>query len=94
MVKSCVTEGIKFSLPPAAPIFVSLINMLPGIINNDGFMIGDIMTGAACGVGNVYPSGAPEFTSGFHRGSCCPVICVSLFHVIVIKFLALIVPFV
>jgi len=31
---------------------------------------------------NAYPSGAPDFTSGFHRGSCCPVICVSLFHVI------------
>jgi len=23
------------------------------------------MTGAACGVGNAYPSGAPDFTSGF-----------------------------
>jgi len=33
------------------------------------------MTGAACGAGNAYPSRAP----GFHRGSCCPVICVSLF---------------
>jgi len=31
-------------------------------------------------------SGAPDFTSGFHRGSCCPVICVSLFHVIVLSF--------
>jgi len=40
------------------------------------------MTGAACGAGNTYPSGAPDFTSGFHRGSCCPV--VSLFHVIVL----------
>jgi len=40
------------------------------------------MTGAACGTGNAYHSGAPDFTSGFHRGSCCPVICVSLFHVI------------
>jgi len=37
------------------------------------------MTGAACGAGNAYPSGAPDFTSGFHIGSCCPVICVSLF---------------
>jgi len=34
--------------------------------------IGDIMTGAA---GNAYPSGVPDFTSGF------PVIWVSLFHV-------------
>jgi len=41
------------------------------------------MTGAA---ENAYPSGAPDFTSGFHRGSCCPVICVPLFHVIVLSF--------
>jgi len=41
------------------------------------------MTGAACGAGNAYPSGAPDFTSAFHRSSRCPVICVSLFHVIV-----------
>jgi len=33
------------------------------------------VTGTACGEGNAYPSGAPDFTSGFHRGSCCPVIC-------------------
>jgi len=46
----------------------------------------DIMTGVACGAGNAYPSGAPDFTSGFHRGSCCPVVCVSLFHVIVLSF--------
>jgi len=32
--------------------------------------------------GNAYPSGAPDFTSD----SCCPVICVSLFHVIVLSF--------
>jgi len=32
------------------------------------------MTGAACGTGNAYPAGAPDFTSGFYRGSCCPVI--------------------
>jgi len=44
------------------------------------------MTGAACGAGNAYPSGAPDFTSGFHRGSYRPVICVSLFHVIVLFF--------
>jgi len=58
--------------------------------------IGDIMTGAACGRGNDYPSGAPDFTSGFHRGSCCSVICVSLFHVIVLSFgfWVMIVPFV
>jgi len=41
------------------------------------------MTGASCRAGNAYPSGAPDFISGFYRGSCCPVICVSLFHVIV-----------
>jgi len=31
-----------------------------------------------------------------HKGSCCPVICVSLFHVIVLSFgfLILIVPFI
>jgi len=34
----------------------------------------------ACGAGNAYPSGAPDFTCGFDRGSCCPVIFVSLFH--------------
>jgi len=44
------------------------------------------MTGAACGAGNTYPSGAPDFISGFHGGSCCPVICVSLFHVIFLSF--------
>jgi len=58
--------------------------------------IGDIMTGAACGAGNAYPSRVPGFTSGFHRGSCCSVICVSLFYVIVLSFVfwVLIVPFV
>jgi len=35
----------------------------------------------------------PDFTSGFHSGSCCPVICVSIFHVS-FGFLVLIVPFV
>jgi len=44
------------------------------------------MTGTACGAGNGYPSGAPDFISGFHRGSYCPVICVFLFHVIVLSF--------
>jgi len=44
------------------------------------------MTGAACGAGNAYPSGASDFTSCFHRGSCCPVICVSLCHVDVLSF--------
>jgi len=44
------------------------------------------MSGAACEAGNAYPSGTPDFTSGFHRGSCCPVICASLFHVIVLDF--------
>jgi len=32
------------------------------------------------------PSGAPDFTSGFYRGSCCPVNCVSLFHIIGFSF--------
>jgi len=44
------------------------------------------MTGAACGAGNAYPAGEPDFISDFHRGSCCPVICVSLAHVIVLSF--------
>jgi len=44
------------------------------------------MTDAACGAGDAYPSGVPDFTSGFHRGSCCPVIYVSLFHAIVLSF--------
>jgi len=44
------------------------------------------MPGAACGTGNPYPTGAPYFTSGFHRGSCCPVSCVSISHVIVLSF--------
>jgi len=58
--------------------------------------IGGIMAGVACEGWNAYPSGAPDFTSGFHRGSCCPVTCVSLFHVIVLSFVfwVLIVPFV
>jgi len=37
------------------------------------------MTGAACGAGNAYLSGAPDFNSGFHRSPGCPVICVSYF---------------
>jgi len=44
------------------------------------------MTGAACGAGNAYLFRASDFTSGFHRGPCCPVIYVSLFHVIVLTF--------
>jgi len=44
------------------------------------------MAGAAYGAENAYPSGAPDFTSGFHGVSCCPVNCVSLFHVIVLSF--------
>jgi len=55
-------------------------------INWFRYDIGDIMMGAACGAGNAYPSGASGFTSGFHKGSCCPVICVSLFHAIVLSF--------
>jgi len=34
----------------------------------------------------VYPSRAHDFTSAFHRGSWCSVVCVSLFHVIVLSF--------
>jgi len=54
------------------------------------------MMGATCVAGNAYASGAPYFTSGFHRGLCCPVICVSLFHKMVLSFgfRVLIVPFV
>jgi len=44
------------------------------------------MTGVVCGAENAYPSGTPDFTSGFHRGSCCLVIYVFLFHVIVLSF--------
>jgi len=40
------------------------------------------MTGAACGTGDTYP----DFTSGFHSGSGCPVMCVALVHVIVLFF--------
>jgi len=53
--------------------------------------IRDIMTGAACGAGKSYPSRAPYFTSGFYRGSCCPVICVSSFHIFVFGFWVVIV---
>jgi len=35
------------------------------------------------------PSGAPDFTFCFHRSSCYPVICVSLFHVLYFGFWAL-----
>jgi len=51
------------------------------------------MTGVACEAGNDYPVHL-IYTSGFYRGSCCPVVCVSLFHVIVLSFvfLVLIVP--
>jgi len=45
-----------------------------------------MLTGAACGEGNAYPSGVPDFTSDFLRGSCCPVICVFLFHAIILSF--------
>jgi len=44
------------------------------------------MTGAACEAGNTYPSVALDVTSDFHRGSCFPVICVFLFHIIVLSF--------
>jgi len=39
------------------------------------------MTGTAYEAGNAYPSGAPDFTSEFRRGSRCPANCVSLVHV-------------
>ena len=48
------------------------------------FDVGDFMTGAACRAGNAYPSRAPDFTSGLYRGSCSPVIYVSL--VLVLSF--------
>jgi len=32
------------------------------------------MTGVACGAGNAYLSVAPDFTSGFHKGSCYGVL--------------------
>jgi len=48
--------------------------------------IGDIMTGATWGAGHNYSSGAHDFNSGFHRCSCCPVICVSFCYVIVLSF--------
>jgi len=44
------------------------------------------MTDATCGAGNAYPSGAPDFTFLKNKSSCCPVICVCLFHVIVLDF--------
>jgi len=71
-------------------ILLSLVRFIPW------YDIGDIMTVATYGAGNAYPSGAPNFTSGFHSSSCCPVIYVSLFHVIVLSFVfwVLIVPFV
>jgi len=48
------------------------------------------------GAGNAYPSGEPDLSSGFHRGSCCPVNCFSLFHVSALSFgfSVLIIPFV
>jgi len=44
------------------------------------------MPGAAWGAEKTRPSRAPDFTSGFHRNSCCPVTCVFLFHVMVLSF--------
>jgi len=40
----------------------------------------------SCVAGNAYSSGAPDITSGFRKGLCCPVIYVSLFHMIVLSF--------
>jgi len=50
-----------------------------------------IYSGATSGVGNVYPSGALEFTHGFQWGSrcsifnfpCCVVLCPSFFLIFV-----------
>jgi len=58
--------------------------------------IADVMTGSTCGAENAYPSGALNFTSCLQRASCCLVICVFLFHVLVLSFgfLVFIVPFV
>jgi len=58
------------------------------LINSHWYDIGGILTGAACGAENAYPSEAPNFTFGFHRGSCCLVICVSLFHCLVFWILS------
>jgi len=46
------------------------------------------MTGAACGAGTtyMYHSGGTDFTSGFHKGLCFPIFCVSCFYVIVLSF--------
>jgi len=48
--------------------------LLPRVRFIPAYDIEYIITGAACGAGNTYPPGAPDFTSGFHRGSCYPVI--------------------
>jgi len=54
------------------------------------------MTGAVCEAGNSYPAGASDYASGCYRSPCCPVICVALFHVIVLllRFRVLINPIV
>jgi len=44
------------------------------------------MIGVVRGAVYAYPFRAPDFTSDFHRGTCCPATCVSLFHVIVLSF--------
>jgi len=63
-------------------VFIELINQS----YPSWYDIGVIVTGATCGTGNAYYSGAPDFTFGFHICSLCPVICVFLFHVIVLSF--------
>jgi len=68
--------------PPWLMTSVGMILLsFPSLIRHRGYN-----AGAACGAGHDYPSGGPAFTSGFHRGSCCPVICVSLFHAIILSF--------
>jgi len=66
--------------------------MMSRVLFSPWYDIEDIITGAARGEENAYPTETPGFTPSFHRGSCCPVICVSLFQVI--GFWDLIVPFV
>ena len=49
-------------------------------------------TGPTSGAGTAYPSGAPEFTTGFYWGSCyyfCVMFCRSLFVVLAIVLSAL-----
>jgi len=48
------------------------MKLLSCVLSIPKYDIVDIITGTACGAGIAYPSGAPDFTSGVHGGSCCP----------------------